>query len=68
MGWFDWLVYTLSAGFEQEMSRRAVQFFGGGFDEFGTQDWCERQTSAEGTPRNGRLAITIDAGVGRALR
>ena len=67
MGWFDWLVHTLSAGFEQEMNRRAVQFFGGRFEEFGTPDWSERQTSAEGTSRKGRLAIMINTGVGKAL-
>ena len=48
MGWFDWLVYTLSAGFEQEMSRRTVQFFGGRFEGFGTQEWSERQIEQEG--------------------
>ena len=65
--WFDWLMDTPSSGFEEEMNRRALQFFGGGFDEFGTQDWSERQTSAEGTSRKGRLAIMINTGVGKAL-
>ena len=68
MGWFEWLVYTLSAGFEREMTRRTVQFFAGRFEEFGTQDWSERQTNAEGTSRKGPLAIMINTGVGKALR
>ncbi|MBP1687228.1 MAG: hypothetical protein H6Q33_3371 [Deltaproteobacteria bacterium] len=49
MGWFDWFVETLSAGFEREMTRRTVQFFGGRFDECGTEEWSERQASVDGT-------------------
>jgi hypothetical protein len=66
MGWFDWLVEALSAGFEEEMNRRTVQFFGGRFEVLGASEWSERQTRAEGTSRTGRLAITINAGVGKA--
>ncbi len=68
MGWFDGIVEALSVGFEQEMNRRALQFFGGRFEEFGAQEWPERQRSVEGTSRTGRLGITLDAGVVGAPR